>query len=86
MMTAQERARRAAKDADAWRAADVAAKALQEALARVGVTFPSLRASEPVNSRGFLDLGGLGAGTAVRLAEILTQAADEIPDLRTTAP
>ncbi|MEU1078507.1 hypothetical protein ABZ404_38610 [Streptomyces sp. NPDC005878] len=78
--TAQEQAAR--QHADAVRAGIAAAAGLREALNRVGITIPSLRGSQPVNGCAFVDLGGMNAGTAVRLTEVLNQAADAVPDLR----
>lgn len=67
---------------DALRAGDVATAALKEALARVGMTLPSLTSGYPVGGRAFVELGGCSAGTAVQLAEIITAAADSVPQLR----
>lgn len=83
-MTVKERAERNARDADALRAADVAAAGLKEALARVGIVIPSLQAGFPVNGNGYVELGGCNAGTATKLAEVLNAAADALPELRTT--
>ncbi|MFC4883618.1 hypothetical protein ACFPK5_00440 [Streptomyces beijiangensis] len=66
------------------RAADAAAAGLREALARVGVVLPSLRASQPVDGNGHVELGGCNAGVATTLAEILNEAADAVPALRAT--
>lgn len=72
--------------ADAVRAATAAAAGLKEALARVGIVIPSLRAGEPVvDGSAFVDLGGCNAGTAVKLAEIVNAAADALPGLRIAA-
>lgn len=68
----------------ALRAGESAVRGLREALARVGIVLPSVRASMPVNGQGHVDLGGCSAGTAVRLAEAVNAAADARPDLRTT--
>ena len=70
---------------DAVRAGMTAAAGLKEALARVGVVIPSLRASEPVNGNGFIELGGVNAGTATKLAEVINAAADAVPELRAPA-
>ncbi|MEU8623158.1 hypothetical protein [Streptomyces sp. NPDC048623] len=82
MTTTSKRAERTARELDALRAGDVAAAGLREALARVGIVIPSLAADLPVNGNGFVRLGGCNAGTAVRLAEVLTAAADALPELR----
>ncbi|WP_327359842.1 hypothetical protein [Streptomyces sp. NBC_01304] len=66
----------------AVRAGQAAAAGLIEALARVGVTIPSLRASEPVAGNAFVELGGCNAGTATMLAEVINAAADAVPGLR----
>ena len=72
--------------ADAVRAATTATAGLKEALTRVGIVIPSLRAGEPVvDGNAYVELGGCNAGTAVKLAEILNAAADALPDLRNTA-
>ncbi|MFJ7201052.1 MULTISPECIES: hypothetical protein [unclassified Streptomyces] len=73
---------RAARDTNALRAGEAAAAGLKEALARVGVVVPSLRAGFPVQGNGRVELGGCNAGTATRLAEVLNTAADEVPELR----
>ncbi|WP_374987161.1 hypothetical protein [Streptomyces fradiae] len=83
-MTAKERAQRTARDGDALRAGEAAAKGLREALARVGVIIPSLTGGFPVNGSGRVELGGCNAGTATRLAEVLNAAADALPQLRAT--
>lgn len=70
---------------DAARAGLAAVAGLKEALARVGVVFPSLRASEPVAGSAHVELGGCSAGTATKLAEIINAAADAVPELRATA-
>lgn len=80
--TAQERREQANAYKDGVRAGATAAAGLKEALARVGITIPSLRASEPVNGSGFVNLGGCNAGTATTLAEIINAAADALPELR----
>jgi hypothetical protein len=79
--TLDETDRERAEDA-AWRAAGAAALGLKEALARVGVLFPSLGPGTPVNFQGHVQLGGCNAGTATRLAELINQAADALPELR----
>jgi hypothetical protein len=84
--TPQEQALLDAREADAVRAGIAAAAGLKEALARVGITIPSLRGSQPVNSHAFVELGGISAGTAVRIAEVLNQAADAVPALRQAFP
>ncbi|MFI8365282.1 hypothetical protein ACIGD1_34660 [Streptomyces sp. NPDC085612] len=84
-MTAKERAAHNARESDALRAGDVAAAGLKEALARVGIVFPSLQAGFPVNGNGRVELGGCNAGTATALAEVLNAAADALPELRATA-
>jgi hypothetical protein len=66
----------------ATRAGQAAVAGLREALARVGVTLPSLRASEPVAGNAHVALGGCSAGTATKLAEIVNLAADALPELR----
>ncbi|MFI9214262.1 hypothetical protein ACIGW7_39800 [Streptomyces sp. NPDC053253] len=83
-MTAKERAQRNARETDAMRAGDAAAKGLKEALARVGIVIPSLAGGFPVNGSGRVELGGCNAGTATRLAEVLNAAADALPELRAT--
>lgn len=83
-MTAKERAALKARDTDAMRAGEAAAKGLKEALARVGIVIPSLGEGLPVNGNGRVELGGCNAGLATRLAEILNTAADELPQLRAT--
>lgn len=84
-MTAQERREWDARDTDAMRAGDAAAAGLKEALARVGIVIPSLKAGFPVNGNGRVELGGCHAGTATKLAEVLNAAADALPELRATA-
>ncbi|MFD7235125.1 hypothetical protein ACFWAT_07425 [Streptomyces syringium] len=56
-------------------ASDAAAAHLRAALARHGLVIPSLCSSEPVNHRGFVELGGCGADVAARLAQVLDAAA-----------
>lgn len=76
--------KRTAPAPDATRAGQAATAGLKEALARVGIVFPSLWAGEPVNGQAFVELGGVGAGTATKLAEVLNAAADALPELRAT--
>jgi hypothetical protein len=83
-VTAEDGTQHTATQTDALRAGEVAAAGLKEALARVGVVFPSLWAGEPVNGNGSVELGNCNAGTATKLAEILNTAADELPELRAT--
>ncbi|WP_274919434.1 hypothetical protein [Streptomyces sp. WZ-12] len=85
-MNAEERAWRSAREADALRAGKTAATSLQEALARVGIVIPSLRAGYPVNGNAHVELGGCNADTATKLAKIINGAADALPELRATAP
>ncbi|WP_244967411.1 hypothetical protein [Streptomyces cacaoi] len=73
-------------DLPAHRAGEVAAAGLRDALARVGITLPSLGADLPVCGSGRVNLGGCTAGTATALAEIVTAAADARPDLRASRP
>ncbi|MFE7656328.1 hypothetical protein ACFU6M_26130 [Streptomyces bottropensis] len=83
-LTAKERAERTARETDAMRAGEAAAKGLKEALARVGIVIPSLNGGFPVNGNGRVELGGCNAGVATRLAEVLNTAADALPELRAT--
>ncbi|MEV6332235.1 hypothetical protein [Streptomyces sp. NPDC051909] len=82
MITTAKDRERTERELNELRAGEAAAAALQEALARVGIVVPSLRPSLPVNGTAFVELGGCSAGTAVRLAEVLTAAADALPELR----
>ncbi|GGW24471.1 hypothetical protein [Streptomyces alanosinicus] len=84
MTMAEEGAQHTARETDALRAGHAAAAGLKEALARVGVVIPSLRASQPVSGSGFVELGGCSAGTAITLAEVINSAADALPELRAT--
>ncbi|MEC4020838.1 hypothetical protein [Streptomyces sp. H27-D2] len=86
MRKTKERAERDEQESDALRAADAAVAELKEALARVGMSLPSLRAGMPVNGSGFVELGGCNAGAASRLAKIFNAAADALPELRATGP
>ncbi|MFK0297214.1 hypothetical protein ACIQU6_43035 [Streptomyces sp. NPDC090442] len=63
---------------DAHRAGSIAAAHLAAALARLGVTLPSLRASWPVNGSGFVELGGCGAEPVMRIVQRLNEAADAL--------
>lgn len=56
-------------------AGDAAVQSPREALDRVGLTLPSLRAGMPVNGRGFVELGGSSAQEAQWLAQVLNAAA-----------
>ncbi|MGI5530369.1 hypothetical protein ACQEVX_24180 [Streptomyces syringium] len=57
-------------------ASDAAAADLRAALARHGLVIPSLRSCEPVDHRGFVELGGCRAEVAARLAQVLDAAAE----------
>ncbi|MEV6549949.1 hypothetical protein AB0M57_14765 [Streptomyces sp. NPDC051597] len=85
-MTPTERQVHDAEEHTATAAGMAAAAALREALARVGITLPSVRGSTPLAGTAFVELGGTAAGTATRLAEIVHAAADARPDLRTPTP
>ncbi|WP_344287980.1 hypothetical protein [Streptomyces synnematoformans] len=67
---------------DGLRAGEAAAGGLREALARVGVTVPSLAGGFPVQGNGRVHLGICNAGVATKLAEVLNAAADALPELR----
>ncbi|HWM36297.1 MAG TPA: hypothetical protein VNS49_04135 [Streptomyces sp.] len=67
---------------DALLAGATAAAGLKEALARVGVVVPSLRAGDPVAGSAFVELGGCNAGAVTKLAEVINAAADANPELR----
>ncbi|MGW8377716.1 hypothetical protein [Streptomyces sp. ODS28] len=64
-MTREDRRERAA---DALQSGADAARALQEALKEAGFCFPSLTGGFPVANRGHVELGGLAADEALRLA------------------
>jgi hypothetical protein len=61
-------------DTDPYRLAIVGAERLRAALARHGITLPSLRGSSPEYGRPWVELGGCGAEVAEQLAELLEKA------------
>ena len=60
----------------AQRAADALALALEEAGFDVGRTFPSLLGVVALNGTPMVELGGITAAVATRLAEVLTHRPD----------
>lgn len=48
---------------------DQAAHELADALGKAGFTLPSLRGGLPVDSKGFVELGGAGAEMVTQLAD-----------------
>jgi hypothetical protein len=76
------RVRRDLRELQAMRAGDDAARDLREALARVGLKFPSLQGGMPVDGRGHVELGGCSADMASRLAAALHAIADTVPARR----